>query len=255
MPAGAKQHAHLILGLLQHVLVAALGGVADAGARAVNLKIRLDRDVDETVLRLAEHAALGLGHADHGERPAFDLDLFADGIARPANRFSSDRAPITATVESVPVFNVGEVAARGDFACRPSRAPIGGAAVQIDIWSEVCDPSETVTLRLALMPKSLHQRGMVLQIFELVRAQLRIPLLHLQVFLGIEIAEEGDVDDAKAVGAHVGNGVGDVDIHAVNHGHHRDQRGGGQDNAEQREEAAQLAGAQRIRRDGCGFAK
>ena len=104
-------------------------------------------------------------------------------------------------------------------------------------------------------PEILDQRGVILQILELVGAELRIPLLHLQKFLRIEITEERDFDDAKTVRAHAGNRVGDVHIHAVNHRHHRDQRGGGKNDAEQRQEAAQLAGAQRIGRDRRRFAK
>jgi len=90
---------------------------------------------------------------------------------------------------------------------------------------------------------------------ELLRAELRILVLHLQEFLRIEIAQEGDSDHAKTIRAHAGNRVGDEHVHPVNHRHHSDQRGGGQDDAEQREETAQLAGTKRIRRYGRRFAK
>ena len=91
----------------------------------------------------------------------------------------------------------------------------------------------------------LGQRGVGAQELVLLAFQLRIAPLHLQVLLGVPLHHH-DARDAVAVGAHVGDVLRDVDVHARNHGHHRDQRGGGENDAEQREEAAQLAAAQRL---------
>jgi len=45
---------------------------------------------------------------------------------------------------------------------------------------------------------------------------------------------------------HIGDVLRDHHVHAGDHRHHRDQRGSGQNDAQQREEAAQFAGAQRL---------
>ena len=52
-----------------------------------------------------------------------------------------------------------------------------------------------------------------------------------------------------------GRSLRDVHVHAVDHRHHGDQRGGGQDDPEQSQEAAQLARPQRVQGDGGGFEK
>ena len=44
----------------------------------------------------------------------------------------------------------------------------------------------------------------------------------------------------KNIRTKIGNMVGDIEVHAVNDGHHNDQRGGGDHDAEEREEGAKL---------------
>ncbi len=126
----------------------------------------------------------------------------------------------------MPVFDIGRNSVPIATCVSPSARPVGGAAVQGDAGQGL--RSERHGNRAAGAHAEIaDQRGVILQILELVGAQLRIPLLHEHVFLGIEIAEKGNLYDAKPVGAHVGDGIGDVDVHAVNHGHHCDQRRGG----------------------------
>ena len=72
---------------------------------------------------------------------------------------------------------------------------------------------------------------MAVQEVELLFPEFGIAPLHLEVLLGVELPDHGQAQDPEAVAAHVGNLLGDVDIHAVNDGHDRDQRGGGQDDS------------------------
>ncbi len=153
----------------------------------------------------------------------------------------------------MPVFAIGEVTAVRDFRIAQCR-PIGRASVERDIGQRL-RPQRDGRVAVGAHPKILQQSGMCLQVFELLGAQLRISLLHLQKFLRIEIAQERDLHDAKPIRSHIGHGVRDIHIHAVNHRHHRDQRGGGQNNSQQRQEAPQLARTQRIRRNRSSFAK
>ena len=194
-------------------------------------------------MRLAEDAALGLRHSNDGERPAFDLDLLAERIAI-AEQVGFQVGADNGNRRTMAVFNVGKIAAGGHLGIA-ERGPVGGAAVQRDIGQRLGSHGDGDRASGA-HSEIADEGGMVLQVLELVRAQLRVPLLHLQEFLGIEIAEERDFDDPETVGAHVGDSVGDIYVHAVDHGHHGNQGGGGQDDTEQREKAAQLAGAQRI---------
>ena len=80
-----------------------------------------------------------------------------------------------------------------------------------------------------------------LQKLVFLHGELWILALEFQIFLGIELAQDGDAVQAEPVCSHVGDLFRHVDIHAVNHRHHDNQRGGGEDNPQQREKAAQLA--------------
>src|SRR5262249_50050979 len=53
----------------------------------------------------------------------------------------------------------------------------------------------------------------------------------------------------KGVRSQVRDVFGDIEVHAVDHRHDHDQRGGGHDYTEQSEERAQLMGAQRFQSD------
>ena len=72
MAVGAQQHARFVLRLRQVIVIERGGAVIHAVVRAPDLEIGLDRNDDEVVLRIAEYGALGLGHADHFERQAFE---------------------------------------------------------------------------------------------------------------------------------------------------------------------------------------
>ena len=86
----------------------------------------------------------------------------------------------------------------------------------------------------------LEEGGVVLDELVLLGPELGVAFLHFEEFLGVEISEKGHADDAEAVGAHIGDLVGDVDIHAMDERRDGDQGGGGENDAQEREETAQL---------------
>ena len=98
-----------------------------------------------------------------------------------------------------------------------------------------------------------EQGGLAPDELELVGLDLRVAFLHLEEFLGIPGTEPRHAHDAEAVGAHVGDLFGDVDVHAVDQGGDGDQGGGGEDDSQQRQEAPELVLAERIEGDAGGL--
>src|ERR1700733_4743347 len=97
---------------------------------ALNPKIGSDGNVDKTVLRLAEHAALGFGDANDGEWPALNLDLLTGGIAV-SKKVLPHIGANHGDRGAVPVLNLGKVAAIRDLSVA-ERRPIRGAPIQVD---------------------------------------------------------------------------------------------------------------------------
>src|ERR1022692_2432349 len=87
---------------------------------------------------------------------------------------------------------------------------------------------------------AFQQRGVALDEFVFIAFDLRVPLHHFVKLLGVPRAEPCHADDTEPVGAHVRHFVGDVHVHTMDERGDGDQRGGGQNNAEQRQETAQL---------------
>src|SRR5439155_21199443 len=110
-------------------------------------------------------------------------------------------------------------------------------------------------LAVALHAEILEHGGAVLQEIELLAAQLRIPPLHFQVLFGIELTDHDHAMHAESVGAHAGYVPGDVVVHAVDYRHDGDEGGGREDDPEERQEAAQLARAERSGGAEYGFPK
>ena len=72
----------------------------------------------------------------------------------------------------------------------------------------------------------------------LVGPEFGIPFLHFEEFLGIEIAEESHADHAESVRPHIGDLVGDIQVHAVDERGNGDQGGSGKNDPQECEEAA-----------------
>ena len=247
---GAEQHAHFVLGLGEMLLAAGLGDHADAVAAAVGLEVAFDRDHDEVVLRVAEDAAQRFGRADHFVGAAFDLDELADGVAA----FEEARAHIVAEEDDGGVaadLFVGDAAADVDLDVVDGR-DVFGDALDIDAEGGVALVGYA-GLAGRHHADVLDERGAVLDELVLVRPDLRIALLHFHELLGIPRTEPGHAHDAETVRTHVGDLLGDIEVHAVDEGGDGDQRSGGENDSEQGEEAAQLVFAQRIDGDPGGF--
>ena len=103
-------------------------------------------------------------------------------------------------------------------------------------------------------PQVFGQRGVRFQKFVFFRLKLRVAPLHFEIFLRVPLHHH-DARHPVSVGAHVGDVLRDINVHPGNHRHHGDQRGGGENDPQQRQEAAQLAAAQRLDRPGNGFPK
>src|SRR5690349_4875545 len=114
MPVGTNQHANFVLGLFQHFLIGGPGSVRDALAGAVDLKVRFDGNVDETVLRLAEDASFCDGHANYSERPASYLDGLAERVGI-AEQLVLDVRAQYGDRRVVLVLDFSEIAARSNL--------------------------------------------------------------------------------------------------------------------------------------------
>ena len=144
--------------MLQNFLVGSARGVANAGARSINLKVTLDWNVHECVLRLAEDAAFGFRHANHRERPAFDLELLAHRIGIRKQVALQIRADYS-DHGMVPVFDVSKVAAIGNLGIA-ERGPVVGAPVQIDI-AERLRTERNGDRAPGAHSEIVHQRGVI----------------------------------------------------------------------------------------------
>ena len=107
---------------------------------------------------------------------------------------------------------------------------VGGNAGQLNI-SRCSLPTCTEIVRFTAIPISLGQLAVAAQEIVLFPGKLRIAALHFEIFLGIPHAHHDDAAHLEAVGAHAGDVLRDVHIHAVDDGHDGDQGGGGQDDA------------------------
>ena len=219
------------------LLVDGFGHQPNARVRAVSLEVALHRNHHEVVLRVAEHAAQLLGHPHHLVRRAFHLDGLIDRVCtleetRPDVVADEDHRRVT------PRFF------RRDPAADPhlhivNRRDIIGDALDVHILHGVA------LVGHARAPRDHHadalqQGGVALDELVFVALDLRVAFHHFVELLGVPGAEPRHADDAEPVGAHVGHLVGDVQIHTMDQRGDGDQRGGGQNDAEQREETAQL---------------
>src|SRR5271156_2810955 len=93
MTERTEQHAYFVLGFKQVFLANGFGDQAQAIAGPVGLEVRLNRDHDEPVLRLAKDVAKLLCYANDFIWIALDLDCLAERVAireKPGADFSAD---------------------------------------------------------------------------------------------------------------------------------------------------------------------
>ena len=100
-----------------------------------------------------------------------------------------------------------------------------------------------------------HQRDAALYKRVLFLGKFRVLVQSFHERLRIAAADERHAQHPESFGPHIGGAVGDVEVHAMNHCHHSDQSGGGEDHSEQRQKAAKLARRQRVPRHRRRFEK
>ena len=247
---GAQQHLHLVLRFVEQCRVERDGVVTDALARAVHLEIHLDGDPNEVISGLPEDAAELLRCADYFERPTVDGDDFANRVHSGEELF----AQIVANHRhrgAPAVFAIDEKAASISLDVR-NRSHVGRITRKLHVFHLVIlvtNPNAAIGIHSDLA--GVARVGA--QEFVFLTRQFRIFLEQFQQFLGFNLPEYPDASDSESASAHVGDLLCDVDVHAVNHAHYRDQRRGSQDDAEQREKAAELTRPERAESDLHGF--
>jgi len=184
--------------------------------------------------------AFGLGHPHTGKGQALDGDGPADGtgVGKSWSLTSmTDEDRVHAPV-------VSQVSDRK----RPSSASM---LVMTPIWERrparahsppgLCRGC-TETPRPALMPISRVSASRASAGTRTPPWSTAVAAQHFEVLLGSNCIMAMALH-AVAVGAHAGDILGDVNVHAADDGHNRNEGGGGQDDAEQREKASQFAPA------------
>ena len=99
----------------------------------------------------------------------------------------------------MPVFDFSKVTP-SSYLRVSERGPVIGAAIQRDIRKGLRSERDA-DIASGAHPKIAQQRGVILEVLKLVGTQFRIPLLHLNIFLRIEIAEKGNFRRASLFSA------------------------------------------------------
>src|ERR1019366_9512361 len=242
VPVGTQQHARFFLRLRQMIVIQRRRGEAHSAARSPYLEIGVDWNDQEIVLRLAEDRALRFGHADDFKHHAFRRDGLSDGT-RSRKKLVLEIVPDERHVPVAIILDLREKTSlfRLDIV---DHRDIGRRALQADVFRYLRAAVHRDTASRA--DADLFGHGQTLaQKFVFLATQLGIAAQHFHVFLGVE-AHHHDALHAVPIGAHTGDILRDVHVHARNYTHHGDQRGGRQNDSEQREKAAQFAAAQRM---------
>src|ERR1019366_2278610 len=196
----------------------------------------VDGNDQEIVLRLAKYRALGFGHTDDFKHHAFRRNGLSDRTG-PDEKLVLEVVPDKCHVHVAIVLDLGEEASL--FRLHVGDHPdIGRCTLQADAFRNfgAAVHRDTASGVDADLPR--HRQTLAKK-FVFLAAQLGITPQHLHVFLGVE-AHHHDALHAVPIGAHAGNILRDIDVHARNHAHYRNQRGGGQNDTEQSKKASQL---------------
>ncbi len=199
---------------------------ANAVAAAVHLEESLNRNDNVVVQRLAEYAALRFTDADHAERPALNLDRLAHRIHARETTLAYVVADEDHRLTPLVVGIGQEAAVYGLYIL--NNADVGSGALKlhpVDALMRAGDAGRAVSLHAKL---AHHGRALADEVVLFLR-QLRVALLHLHVFLGVKLPNHDDAAYLEAFRTHIGEVLRDVNVHAVDDAHHRDERGGGQD--------------------------
>src|ERR1022692_4221732 len=187
-----------------------------------DLEVGLDGDDEEIVLRLAEYRSLSFGHTDNFEHHAFRRNGLSNRTGGSGKKLVLEVVPDERHVHVAIVLDLGEKASvfRLDIV---DHSDIGRRALQADVFRHLRAAVHRDTA--AGVDADLFGHGQTLaKKFVFFLLELGIAPQHLQVFLGVE-AHHHDALHAVPVGAHTGNILCNIDVHARNYAHHRDQGG------------------------------
>ena len=207
---------------------------------AENLKEDFDGYDDKRVTRLAEHTPQRLRHSHHLEGSPVHLERFTYRV----NVREEALLDIVADKAAPELLVVVDIRQESPLSCLVvthgpyvGRHTLNARAVQPLI------PETQIGLTAALQTNIRNELRPLPYEVVLLAIEPRILTLQFQKFLGIPIANKGEADDTKAIRAHVRNAFGDVPVHAVDHAHHGNEGGGGEDNSQQSEKTPQLTRA------------
>src|SRR5208282_5553570 len=250
MAASAHEDAGLVLSFFHPFGAAGLDIDGHDEKSAINLEEGFDRHVGEVVLGLAEDGAEGFGDAHDGEGAAVNPDFTADGI-NIREKLGGEIVADHGGHGAVLVVAIGDVAALdghldinvadagrdaaniGVFdALRADTDFAGGANFGADTEGEL----EIVVEGLVVLPGDDFVAAGCFDVF-------------------LDIGEDGEASDEKAVGAEIGDAIGDVAVDTGDEGNDEDEGGNGDDDAEEHEEGTELVGANGLERHTDGFTK
>ena len=250
MAAGAQEGANFFLGALHPGGARRLHVDREALLLAIDFEISLDGNVGETILRLSQHGAHGLGYAHDLKGTTINHDFTAQRI-NVGKKFVSDIGADHSDAGVVFVVEIGDVAARGRL-LHIHIADVGGNATHVHVLhvllavAQLAENANFHTYRFGQLEPIAHG-------FKIVPGDFFIPPPGFDELLGV--GDQRELMHQKNIAAHVGHGIGDVLVGAFDERHHDDQSRHRQNNAQQHEERAQLVGAHGLQRHHSGFAQ
>src|SRR6266478_767699 len=206
---------------------------------SIHLEISLDWDVGKIVLRLTEGRADRVRDADNQERPAINQEFVANGI-KAGEKLNGQVVANHSDLGPALIVTLGDVAAvaRCDDV---DVHHVGGDAADIGVV-ESMRAGAHFSIDAQLHANAERQLHIVAQRFEVVPGNLFVAAVGLHVL--VDVGNDGEASQQKNVGAHIGDAVGDVAVHAGDQGDDHNERGNRQDDAQEHQEGAHFVGAQ-----------
>src|ERR1017187_1053248 len=208
-------------------------------------------DNGKVILALSERAADSFGDTHNAERKAPQLNFLVERIdvgKQLLHKVLTDDADAGIVL----VVDVADIASLLDFFAA-NVGETGGHRVELDLVDHVALVARWRTgVEHGHGADFLVPLEVVAQIFVVLHANRLVAPARVEE--AIETLRPLELVKHERIGAQVGDMLGDIEVHAVDHGHDHDQRGGGNHHAEQGEEGAQLVAAQCLQRNPEGLA-
>src|ERR1039457_4236403 len=208
-------------------------------------------DNGKVILALSECAADSFGDTHNAERKAPELNLLVERIAV-GKQLLHQVLTDDEDAGIVLVVDVADIASLLDFFAA-NVGETGGHRVELDLVDHVALVARWRTgVEHGHGAEFLVPLAVVAQVFVVLPAKRLVAAARVEET--IETLRPLELVQHEPIGAQVGDMLGDIEVHAVDHRHDHDQRGGGNDDAEQRQEGPELVAAQRLQRDPKGLA-